>query len=149
LWVPAALGDSPSLLLLVFPGSFGPSLAAVLTTAADEGRTGLKELLGRLFIWRVDIRWYLVVLLGPLLVAVATTVIDRLLGGSGPGLGEPRIPEGLPTSLILLGLLPAFLMSLDFGRPLGEEISWRGYALPRVQEEHSALGTALILGTVW
>lgn len=45
-----------------------------------------------------------------------------MLGGSGLGLGGLQIPEGLPTSLILLGLLPAFLISLIFSGPPGEEI---------------------------
>ena len=48
LWVPAAFGDSPSLITLVFLGFFGPSPATVLFTAPGEGRSGLKELLGRL-----------------------------------------------------------------------------------------------------
>ena len=130
-WKPVALGDSPPLLLLlVFLGSLGPSLAAVLLTAADEGRSGLKELLGPLLAWRVGIRWYLVVLLGPLAVAWVAIILDGLLGGSGLGLGGLQILEGLPTCLILLGLLPAFLISLIFGGPLGEEIGWRGYAQP-------------------
>jgi membrane protease YdiL (CAAX protease family) len=55
----------------------------------------------------------------------------------------------LSTGLILLGLLPAFLISLVFGGPLGEEIGWRGYALPRLQKEWSPLASALILGIVW
>jgi membrane protease YdiL (CAAX protease family) len=53
-----------------------------------------------------------------------------MLEGSGLGLGGLQILEGLPTCLILLGLLPAFLISLIFGGPLGEEIGWRGYDLP-------------------
>ncbi|CAA9436332.1 MAG: CAAX amino terminal protease family protein [uncultured Rubrobacteraceae bacterium] len=149
LWVPAAFGNSPSLLLLVFLGSFGPSLAAVLLKALSEGKHGLKGLLGRLLGWRLALRWYLVVLLGPLGVALTATVLDGLLGGAGPGLGGPQIPEGLSTGLILLGLLPAFLISLIFGGPLGEEIGWRGYALPRLQEGWSPLASALILGVIW
>ncbi|CAN5163195.1 hypothetical protein BH24ACT19_BH24ACT19_03760 [soil metagenome] len=43
LWVPAALGDSPALLLLVFLGAFGPSLAAVLLTGVGEGRSGSRN----------------------------------------------------------------------------------------------------------
>ena len=111
----ARIGEEGGYVLLVFLGSFGPRLAAVLLTAADEGRSGLKELLGPLLAWRVGIRWYLVVLLGPLAVAWVAIILDGLLGGSGLGLGGLQIPEGLHTSLILLGLLPAFLISLIFG----------------------------------
>lgn len=51
LWTPAALADSPALVLLVFLGAFGRSLAAILLTGVGEGRSGLKVLLGRLFAW--------------------------------------------------------------------------------------------------
>jgi membrane protease YdiL (CAAX protease family) len=91
---------------------------AVLFTASGEGRSGLKELLGRLLAWRVGFRWYLLVLLGLLTVALVTSII-RSFGSRGPGFGGSHITEGLPTSLILLGFLPAFLISLVFGVPLG------------------------------
>lgn len=89
------------------------------------------------------------VLLGPLIVALTATVLDGLLGDPGPGLGGLQIPESLPTGLILLGLLLAFLISLIFGGPLAEEIGWRGYALPRLHEERNPLVSDLILGVVW
>src|SRR5262249_53139070 len=33
--------------------------------------------------------------------------------------------------------------------PLGEELGWRGYALPRLLERWNALASAIILGLVW
>ena len=42
---------------LFFLGTFGPGLAAILVTLLISGRTGVKELLGSLLIWRVAIQW--------------------------------------------------------------------------------------------
>lgn len=36
-----------------------------------------------------------------------------------------------------------------FSGPLGEEIGWRGFALPKLLETYSALAASLILGSVW
>lgn len=41
-----------------------------------------------------------------------------------------------------------FLKNLVSG-PLGEELSWRGYALNELQKKHSTLISALIVGTLW
>jgi hypothetical protein len=43
----------------------GPTLAAFIVTGATEGRAGIRCLLRRYVLWRVGLRWYLVVLLGP------------------------------------------------------------------------------------
>ena len=56
-------------------GSFGPSSAAILLTALTRGRGGVRELLGRLLAWRVGLRWYLVVLLGPVAFVLCALVI--------------------------------------------------------------------------
>ena len=41
-----------------FPRDFGPSVAALLVTAAVGGRSAVKALLGRLVLWRVPAGWY-------------------------------------------------------------------------------------------
>ena len=46
-----------------------------------------------------------------------------------------------------LGIGALILWLATFG--FGEEIGWRGYALPRLQRDHSALSATLILGVMW
>jgi len=45
-----------------------------------------------------------------------------------------------------LFVLPFFL--IDFITN-GEEIGWRGYALPRLQSKYNALASTLVLGVIW
>ena len=61
-------------LVLVILASNVPSGVAIVLTAIVLGRGALRKLLGRLLIWHVDLRWYLVVVLGP--VALAGGVVD-------------------------------------------------------------------------
>ena len=117
-----------------------PSVVAIVLTAIVLGRGALRKLLGRLLIWRVNLRWYLVVVLGPIALVLGALTFNTLLLG-GPAL-----------SFFGMTLLPAVIL-LAFmifpGSAMGEEIGWRGYALPRLQAGRSALAASLILGVPW
>ena len=131
--IPAAPG-----LVLVLLGSNVPSLLAIVLTALVLGRGALRKLLGRLLIWRVDPRWYLVVVLGPVALAGGMIAFNAFVGG-------PAISVGVPLLTVVITL--AFFIFP--GSALGEEIGWRGYALPRLQSRMSALSASLILAPIW
>jgi membrane protease YdiL (CAAX protease family) len=131
--IPAAPG-----LVLVLLGSNVPSLLAIVLTALVLGRGALRKLLGRLLIWRVDPRWYLVVVLGPVALAGGMVALNAFVGG-------PAISVGVPLLTVVI-TLTFFIFP---GSALGEEIGWRGYALPRLQSGRSALSASLILGVIW
>jgi len=117
--------------------SFGPFLAALVVLAITQGKSGVVGLLRRMVRWRVGLRWYAVVLL-PAGLAVATTVLNVMLGAQAPSPAE----LGGWTSL-----LPGFFLILLIPGLGGawEEPGWRGYALPRLQSGRSALFASLIL----
>src|SRR5919107_5487393 len=131
--IPAAPG-----LVLVLLGSNVPSLLAIVLTALVLGRGALRKLLGRLLIWRVDVRWYLVVVVGPATLVGGIVAFNALLGG-------PAISFNVP----LLAAVITLAFHIFPGSALGEEIGWRGYALPRLQARRSALGASLVLGPIW
>ncbi len=131
---------SPVDFLLVMLSTFtGPLLAAVLVTAATEGREGLRRLRRRILRWRVGLVWYLVALLAPL--AIWLVAFGVALRG-GPLADLARQPGLLLTAFLPYVLLFFFLPSL------GEEPGWRGFALPRLQAHHGPLLGTLILGTL-
>lgn len=125
-------------LVLVILASNVPSLLAIVLTAVVLGRGSLRKLLGRLLIWRVDPRWYLVVVLGPAALAGGVVALNTFAEGPALSLGMP-----------LLGVAFFLAFSIFPGSALGEEIGWRGYALPRLQAGRSALSASLVLGVIW
>ncbi len=138
--VPPFLMTASSILL-----HYGPALAAIIMVSMEGGRSAVGALLGRLGQWRVGVRWYLFVFLFPLLVRLAAVGVDVLLGGQFPPFFSAGIvPEGNP-----LLLLPVVFLAVFFQAGLAEEIGWRGYALPRLQQRYGALTSSLILGVIW
>lgn len=128
--------------LLVFVAALGPALAAIIVTAASNGWAGVKSLLRRMVLVKVGIRWYLVALLLPL---VAYVVPLLLLGGSAFVSGLLSV-QGAITLLLYLLLS---IIGMVIAAPLGEEPGWRGFALPRLQEQHGPLRGSLLLGLLW
>ena len=136
LLVSARFPDGPS-----FPRQLGPSLAALVLTAAIAGKPGLTRLLRRVVLWRDPVGWYLFVLLG----IPAIFVIGILLV---PGALASFTPPASADWLVYPGVL-GFVGTLVIGGPLFEEPGWRGFALPRLQARWGPLASSLILGVLW
>ncbi|CAH0246302.1 hypothetical protein SRABI83_03007 [Arthrobacter sp. Bi83] len=118
---------------------FGPALAAVLVAVASGGKDGLLRLLRRLAGWRVPGRWYVVALGLPCLLVVAAAALTVAGGAPIPGFAPN------PGWFMLIGTFASTLVIVG----LFEELGWRGYALPLMQRNHTALAAALLLGAVW
>jgi membrane protease YdiL (CAAX protease family) len=126
---------------------YGFVIAALTMTVIVDGRAGVGALLRRYLVWRFGLLWYAVVLLGPFAVDLAGIGIDVLLHGTVPAFDEPFIFRIVGPSLGLVVALPVFFVFDALTN--GEEIGWRGYALPRLQARHSALVASLVIGVVW
>jgi membrane protease YdiL (CAAX protease family) len=137
--LPLAIPEGADFLLAQLSAYTGPLLAAVLVTAAAEGRPGLRQLRSRVARWRVGAGWYLVALLAPLVI---------WFSAYGAALaGQPLVALAAKPSLLLTTFLPFVLIGLLLPS-LGEEPGWRGFALPRLQARFGPVVGTLILGTI-
>ena len=103
-------------------GTFVPSMVALGLTARAEGVVGVRALLARMFQWQVSARWY--VFAGGYMIAIklATALVYRVITGAWPRFGFEN----------WYLMLAATVLSTVVGGQAGEEIGWRGFALPRL-----------------
>jgi len=115
----------------------GASTVAIRLIALLHGRRGVRKLLGRLLVGRIGLRWYVAVLLLPMLVPLGVG-LSVVFGGS-----DPDVDATIASALFM------FVFSIFPGSAMGEELGWRGFALPHLQRDHSALGASLVIGAIW
>ncbi len=126
-------GGGPVFLL----GVFAPALVALALTAQAEGRAGVTRLLARIGHWKVGARWYLVAISYFAIIKLAAALVHRVVTDEWPPFGDT------PVAIMLLGI------AVSTWAQAGEEIGWRGYALPRLAQYVGLGGASLVLGFVW
>lgn len=145
-WIPLGLagrvvtvGPEPSHL----PGLFGPFVAAFAVTIATRGGAGALGLVRAMFRWRVAPAWYAVAL-SPLAFGAIGWLALAASGRPVPAAADFGRMGGLwsmhPVAMFL-ALIPL--------NGFSEEVGWRGFALPRMQERRSALAASLLLALPW
>jgi uncharacterized protein len=150
LWAAADSRDwttwSPPPVLVVLVG-YGFVVAALVATGLVDGRAGIRALLRRFLVWRVGLLWYAVVLIGPAVLVLIALALHVVSGGATPDFGRPFARQIVgDDSVSLWAVLPLFFAIGVLSN--GEEIGWRGYVLPRLQERHSALVSSIVIGLV-
>ena len=124
-----------------------PTLAAVIVTRVTKGREGVRALFRKLLIARVGFRWYAFAIFALAGMYIASILIYNSIGAS-PAL--PILSPKTPPHSSLLELVPQIaVLFLIVGIVNGEELAWRGFALPRLQSKYNALASSLILGVIW
>jgi membrane protease YdiL (CAAX protease family) len=134
------LGMEPSWTRWIISGflsALGPAVAAgvVLSVSGDS----LRGWLGRVLRWRVHPKWYAAAIGVPVIVALGSGAVLQLVGG--------------PVDFASFAFDP---MTLGIGILLGttigggqEELGWRGFAQPELQEQYGGLRAAVIIGVLW
>ena len=128
---------------IFFAAVYAPSVCAVVLTLIREGPAGLLAM-GASAI-RIAGRWWwvLAALIGYPLLWLVVSMIQALATGKSLA----SVPYGNWYAILPTVILSGFIFR-DAG-PLGEELGWRGYALPRLLDLMSARKAALLLGAIW
>jgi membrane protease YdiL (CAAX protease family) len=119
-------------------GVLMPAVAGLILTRVLGGREGYRSLISRLGIWRVEAKWWL----AAGLIQPALLVLSALAYGLIKGMPLSYTPPG-PVAGIIVNIIFLLLATL------GEEIGWRGVALPSLLTRHSPVNASIILGLVW
>ena len=117
-----------------------PTLAGLIVAALAGGKDGVLNVLRRMVRWRAHVRWYLIILLFPVVTSLVAVGVHILFGGTAPQFPLLKQNQHLILLTFIFYLLPwqssAFL----------EEVGFRGYAQEESQNRWGPLVGTLILG---
>jgi membrane protease YdiL (CAAX protease family) len=138
-WFESVFGPVSGSNPLFYLAVWSPTIAAVTLTIVRGGWPALKNLLSRLVRWRVS-PWVWVAALGFYPALMLAVQIAGLASGQ-PLAGIDVWWYGVAGGVVSLPVLAL--------GPLGEELGWRGYLLPRMLERMSPIVAALVVGAIW
>jgi membrane protease YdiL (CAAX protease family) len=122
------------------PNPLGPLVAAILVAALGGGWKTTKALLSRIVRWRVNIVWYAVVLMLPVLTVLLAAMINVWVAGASIS-NQSSLPGWRE-------VVDRFIFIFLF-IGLGEETGWRGFALEELQKNRTAVQSSWILMPIW
>ena len=130
-------GFSPAGYLIYLIGVFAPTLVAVFLSWRETRRAGVLALLRKIFTAPTYLGWYIFAIGYFATIKLFAAVVYRIAIGRWPLLGHEAF------YIIVAGII--------FSTPMqaGEEIGWRGFALPRMSNRLGVAGASIILGIIW
>lgn len=115
----------------------GPLLAVLIVVPLIDGKAGLKTWWSYVTRRGGKLGWYVAAVILIVVLNFAAAILAVLFGASFPAADAIRA-----WSEPLFIVFPLYFIIIA----LGEETGWRGFAMPRLQEKHSALTATVILG---
>lgn len=120
-----------------YAGGFGPFIAALTTLALFQRSpwTWFKSV----WRWRVAPRYWVFALGFPVAMAVAASALFGAFGG----------PTAWADLTARLALWPAAFVTVTLIGGGNEELGWRGFGLPALQDHFPPMAATTILGVLW
>jgi len=135
--LPSVAAPGSGLRALILLGTVTPSLIALALIGRAEGAAGIHALLRRILQWRVSARYYVFAVGYMAAVKLTAAVAHRFVTGAWPRFWEE--PWYLMAAAIVISTWVQ----------AGEEIGWRGYALPRLAARWGLASASIVLGVIW
>ncbi len=127
-----------------YAGAAGPVSAATIVAALTGGSSGMRRLWGQLHPRRASARWIAFALAMPMAFFAVGIVAGRVADGSWVTYDGIAKTGNLPAMALPLTFL---VHIMTFG--VGEEMGWRGFALPSLQTTRTAMRATLVLWVFW
>src|SRR5579864_42302 len=137
--LPFTIPDIALIIAFVLATLAGPALASLVVTAVTSGKAGVGLLLRRCVRWRVGIGWYLIAIFGFFLLYLVGYSVFL-------GMNLPLVLL-LQWPLLFTVFFPWAVLIILTGA-FAEELGWRGFALPRLQQRYGPVLGTIILGTL-
>jgi membrane protease YdiL (CAAX protease family) len=118
-------------------GVFAPAIVALTLAARADGRVGVEALIRRIGRWRVSAGWYLFAAGYMVAIKLTVALVYRITTGAWPRFGET------PWPILIIAIATSTWVQA------GEEIGWRGYALPRLAAHIGLAPASTLLGVIW
>ena len=116
--------------------TLSPGIVAIILTAIFFGKNSLKSLFKAIVKWRVKFKFYIIIIIVCIVTCGLSLLIFNWITGQSI---MPDQPYNFVFYFILILPLSA----------LWEEIGWRGFLLPVLQQKYTAIKSSLIIGFVW